>query len=132
MNKTKPIKAVRATIKSSEDNEQIMLMRWAEFLSKRIPELGLLFHIPNGGSRNKAEAAKLKTMGVKPGVPDLFLPVSRGGYYGLFIEMKYGKNKPTDNQKIWLSDLDGQGYKAVVCYGFEEAKKAIEDYLALK
>jgi len=31
----------------------------------------LLFHVPNGGSRNKIEAAKFKGMGLIPGIPDL-------------------------------------------------------------
>jgi len=53
--------------------------------------------------------------GVKRGVPDVFLPVARGGYHGLWIEMKYGKNKTTSNQKWWLNELKDQGYKTAVC-----------------
>lgn len=90
-----------------------------------------MFHIPNGGSRNKLEAANLKRQGVRAGVPDLFLPVARGDFHGLFIEMKYGKNKPTDKQKEWLVNLGGQGYAVAVCYGFNEAKRKILCYLNL-
>jgi len=56
-----------------EDNEQICLMEWAAAQSGKFPELSLIFHIPNGGKRNAREAARFKRMGVKAGVPDLFL-----------------------------------------------------------
>lgn len=76
-----------------EGNEQEALFRWAAFVRGRFPEIDLLYHIPNGGSRNRLEAANLKRQGVKSGVPDLCLPVARGKYHGLYIEMKYGKKQ---------------------------------------
>jgi hypothetical protein len=87
-----------------------------------------LFHIPNGGSRNKIEARNLKLQGVKSGVPDLFYPVPNAKHHGLFIEMKYGKNKPTKNQIEWLDYLNSVGYLAVVCYSADEAFKLLEKY----
>lgn len=68
-------------------------------------------------------------MGTKAGFPDLFLCIARGGYHGLFIELKTVKGKPTALQQTWLNRLNKQGYKAVVCYGFDEAKEAIKGYL---
>jgi len=85
----------------SESNEQIALFQWVSYQLKRYPELELLYHIPNGGHRYATTAKRLKAEGVKAGVPDLCLPVARGGYYGLYIEMKAGKNKPTDYQGKW-------------------------------
>lgn len=82
----------------------------------------------NGGLRGKAEAARLKAEGVKAGVPDLCIPIARGGYHGLFIEMKFGRNKPTDEQMKWLSTLERNGYMATVCWGAEEAIAVIEQY----
>lgn len=115
--------------KRSEATEQERLISWAQWQHNRFPELKLLFHIPNGGSRNALEAANLKRQGVKAGVPDLFLPVAKGTYHGLFIEMKWGKNTVTDKQDEWLHDLMVQGYKAAVCYGADEAIEIITDYL---
>ena len=69
-------------------------------------------------------------MGVKAGVPDLFLPVARGAYHGFFIEMKRetgGKVSP--EQKEWHQRLIGQGYAVMVCHGCEEAVSALNDYL---
>ena len=117
-------------MKRSESTEQITLIDWCNINICKYPELELLYHIPNGGRRSKVEAVRLKHEGVKKGVPDLCLPVARGNYHGLYIEMKYDKGKTSKEQKEWLNKLNKQGYKAVVCYGFEEAREIIENYMA--
>ena len=113
----------------SESDEQIALFRWAQLSSAAHKELDLLYHIPNGGKRNAATAKRLKAEGVKPGVPDLCLPVARGGYHSLYIELKSGRNKPTENQKKWIEGLNEQKNLAVVCWGWLEASDTIMDYL---
>ena len=60
-------------MKKKEAEEQIAIMNWAEYNLGRFPELKFLYHTPNGGQRNSAEARNLKRQGVKSGVPDLFL-----------------------------------------------------------
>lgn len=113
----------------AEDAEQAALMEWAEYNSARFPELKYLHHIPNGGKRDKREAARLKKQGVKAGVPDLCLPVPRGKYHGLYIELKAEKGRPTATQKNWIAYLNQTGYKAVICRGFEHARETIVEYL---
>jgi len=112
-----------------EKDEQIALFEWAELQRHKYPELSFMFHIPNGGSRNKIEAVNLKRQGVKSGVPDIFLPVPKGGKSGLFIEMKYGKNKLSDNQKKWVEMLHRRGYEIATCYSWKQAATAIIIYL---
>ena len=113
----------------SEAQEQAALMQWAQMQSRRYPMLTRLHHIPNGGSRHKAEAANLKRQGVKAGVPDISLPWPAGGKHGLFIEMKYGKNRPTPAQRDWLAYLQSAGYAVAVCYSWQEAVDVILRYL---
>lgn len=114
----------------TEDEEQAAVFEWADLSSGRWPELRLLFHVPNGGLRNKVTAARMKMLGVKAGVPDLFLPVARGNWFGLFIEMKRRKGgKLSPLQVDWIEALGRQGYKTVVCFGADAAIAAIEDYL---
>lgn len=115
----------------TEAEEQAAVMRWAFLESAWRPELGMLFHIPNGGSRDKREAVHLKQLGVKAGVPDLFLAVPWDGEHGLFIEMKRASKtaRVSPEQREWIQALKEQGYRAVVCYGFEQARTAIVDYL---
>ncbi len=96
------------------------------------PELKLMYHIPNEGKRSAALGAKMKREGLKAGVPDICLPVARSGCHGLYIELKAGRNKTTENQKRWLADLAEQGYMTAVCYGWEAASKVIVKYLNMR
>ena len=114
----------------SEAEEQIALFDWAAWVGKQIPCMNLMFHIPNGGSRNAAEAAHLKLQGVKPGVPDIFLPVARGGCHGLFIEMKRAKGGVLSRfQSEYIEALMREGYRCAVCHGRDEAVKTSTEYL---
>lgn len=117
---------------ASESIEQIYLFRWAVLQQCVYPELELMYHIPNGGYRNKAEAARLKMEGVKAGVPDICLPVARGGYHGLYIEMKVKGNTTSEAQNRWIERLKEQDYFVTVCYGQEEAIQVIVSYLKQK
>lgn len=114
----------------TEAQEQMTLFSWAAMQSGKYPELNLLYHVPNGGSRHKAEAGRLRAEGVKAGVPDLCLPVARGQYHGLYIELKRQRGGRTSNhQSEWLDALSAQGYKAALCYGWEQAAGTIIEYL---
>jgi hypothetical protein len=113
----------------SEHNEQAALITWANYSLGLYPELKWLFAIPNGGQRGKAQAGKLKAEGVKPGVFDLCLPVRRGIYSSLWIEMKYGKNRLTTEQSDFQEFIEGQGGYCVACWSWLEAQSYIIEYL---
>lgn len=115
----------------TEEQEQILVFAWARLHENAWPELRLLHHIPNGGKRTKSEAARFKRAGVKAGVPDICLPVSRQGFHGLYVELKAEKGKVSDHQANWLYALQQQGYQAVVCYGADAAIGAIKEYLGI-
>ena len=107
----------------SEADEQYTVCQYLDW--RRVP----YFHIANEAKRGPKAQREFKRLGGKPGVPDLCIPVAKGGYFGLYIEMKYGRNKPTENQRRWQSILIGQGYKAVTCWGADEAIAVIKGYL---
>jgi hypothetical protein len=113
----------------TEDQEQAWLIQWIKRHAP--PEARRLFHVPNGGGRSKSQGATLKLLGVQPGVPDLFLPVVRPPYHGLWIEMKSlsPQARASAEQRDWLLYLDGQGYKTALCAGFEAARDVILAYL---
>ena len=114
----------------TESEEQQALFQWAGLQRGKYPELDLLYHIPNGGNRSKAEAGRFKAEGVKAGVPDICLPVARGCFHGLYVELKREKgSKTSDEQKRWIEKLSKQGYFAVVCRGWTKAAEAIVLYL---
>lgn len=116
----------------SEDTEQINVISWASWQMQKYPELKWLHHIPNGGSRNRAEAVKLKQMGVKSGVSDLCLPYPKGIYCGLYIEMKYDKGRHQPSQKEFLTDMAAAGHYVATCYTARDAVEVLEKYLNLK
>lgn len=122
----------------SEAQEQTAVIKWSQGLYKKqpdirekYPELKLLFHIPNGGYRNAIEGKHLKAQGVKPGVPDLCLPVARGHYHGLYIEMKTKTGRERSEQAWWRTELMKQGYCSEVCRGYEHAINVLNWYLGL-
>lgn len=129
---------------ATEHQEQAALFAWAAVAAPHLPALRLMFAIPNGAAlvgktlrpgggkavRVSFEALKLRAEGLKAGVPDVCLPVARSGCHGLYIEMKRlrgGTMAP--EQKRWLADLTGEGYRAVRCNGWIEARDEILRYL---
>lgn len=117
----------------TESEEQQALFEWAERLCFRYPELALLHHIPNEGKRSKATGTRLKKEGMKSGVPDIHLPVAKGQYHSLYIELKRRRgSSTTKEQNKWLQLLGKYGNRAVRCYGWEEAAKVIAEYLEMR
>ena len=119
--------------KISEAQHQANVIKWSQQPSIRSkwPELKMLFHIPNGGTRDAIEGRHLKQQGVKRGIPDLLLPVPRGCYHGLFIEMKTENGRASQEQIWWGEQLLKQGYFWEVCHGWMSAVRVLEWYLSL-
>lgn len=93
------------------------------------PELSVIFAIGNGGLRDLGTAIKMKAEGVKKGVPDLFLPLAKKGYHGLFIELKTETGRASKEQKEWIEKLNANGYLAKVCFGYKEAIEELKNYV---
>ena len=118
---------------ATEAQHQKAVLDWSRQpeVRNRYPELALLFHIPNGGSRDAVEARHLKQQGVKSGVPDLCLPVARDRFHALYIEMKTEKGRVRPEQRWWMDRLAMSGNYATVCRGWRDAVDTIEWYLSL-
>jgi hypothetical protein len=63
-------------------------------------------------------------------MPDVIYPVPRGGYHGMFLELKsLGKRaKVSDDQWEMLTKLARLGHYTCVCHGHREAIDAINRY----
>lgn len=124
-------RAPRAKPVDREGQEQAALMTEIRLKHPDVHEL--IYHVPNGGHRVKAVAAKLKAQGVKAGIPDLVLPMARGGYFGLYIEFKATVEPApvSTSQKDCLRRLNAQGYLAIVCRGHFDAMEQLRAYLML-
>lgn len=125
-----------------ETQEQQSLFAWAELFSSRIPELQDMYAVPNASRRSKRVGAQMKREGMKAGVPDIVLPHARGGYHALYIEMKRRRvagtkvelkagTRPRANQRGWHERLQLAGNRVEVCYGWEDARGVIEQYLKM-
>lgn len=124
----------------TEHGHQSAIFLWAIPAGMNCPVLRLMFAIPNGGSRGDTSRSamirgnQLKSEGVKPGVPDIFLPVCRGNHAGLFIEMKKPKGEGSrvdPDQKEWHDALRAQYYRVEVCWGWMEARDVLCNYLGI-
>lgn len=126
--------------KTTEHSHQVALMIWTTLPEVKVmfPELKWLYSNANGGRRGDsvgsrmAEGGKMKAEGVKVGVSDLTLPVKRGEYSGLYIEMKRLPGKgvgPSPEQTEFIEFVRGQGFAACVCYGWRDARDVILAYL---
>ena len=138
----------------SETAEQMKVVEWCRqqaYLAGTPGEgIGAIFHIPNGEYRTKSAAGRLKAMGVRAGVPDLFLPVpvirpsgafgvalmDAGGRLiarvisGLWIEMKCSTGSLSKEQSKWIDLMLRHGYMAVTCYSADEAINVIKEYMS--
>jgi len=115
-----------------EELESMALWTWAQFN----PILrNYLYHIPNGGGRSKAEAGRFKAMGVRSGVSDYHLPLARGVYHSLYLELKPKLKgytpKISKEQKGWRMMMLLQDNAAVIVEGWDEAANILGHYLNL-
>lgn len=113
----------------NESDLQRALVTWCRM---RNDGAELIFAIPNGGKRDAKEAMGLKHQGVTAGIPDLMIPVMRGGYGGLFIELKNpnGKGRVSNDQNRIMESLLVQGYAVCVSHSFDDCKEIVSEYLS--
>lgn len=108
----------------TEDAEQQVVVQWLELHRLHFT------HIPNGGWRHVATARRLKSLGVKPGVPDLLVferPPARPDAPGVAIEMKRSRGgRVSEEQERWLAHLERQGWVVAVCHGADEAIELLQ------
>lgn len=106
-----------------EESEFLIQARFVAWVRHNHPD-HMIFHIPNGGQRSRIEGARMKSLGVLAGVPDLFIPSMR-----LFIEMKNTKGTPSAAQWKVMESLGEYGYTVAVCNSFENAKTVFDNAL---
>lgn len=107
-----------------------------KYMKLQYPKV-FFIHVPNEGRRTKFERFKAKILGMTSGVPDLLIfqtsddanRIIQGTANGLAIELKIEPNKPTAKQIACLQKLSDAGWQTHVCYDFDAARKAIDNYL---
>jgi hypothetical protein len=113
----------------SEHLTQAAFFSWLAY--KKLDGVELAHAIPNGGLRPGKAGAMLKAEGVKAGVPDVYIPIARGGYIGLAIEFKHGDNNPSAAQKERIDKMQKEGWCVVICWSWEAAAKIVQGYTGM-
>ncbi len=112
-----------------EEDLQIECFRAVAVLELQHPILKWMLHVPNGGKRTKAQAGRLKAMGVKGGALDVLLPRKYRGWPGLAIELKSAKGRTTPEQDAWLEAFAEDGYVTGVARTLDEFMALVKRYL---
>ncbi len=113
----------------SEHDDQCAIFQWRDMSLGKYPELRLLHASMNAGKRSKRLGAKLRRAGMLAGMPDIILPVARGGYIGLQIEQKVKGGRVRANQEkchAWLSE---EGHLVKVSWSVEDSINILRDYM---
>ena len=113
----------------SEHDTQAAFIQYVRLREMDMPEIKWLHAIPNGGARNAVTGARMKEEGVRKGIWDICFPFASGGYHGLYIEFKNGKNKLTPEQVEFGEFVRKQGYKTGVAYTVDEAIEILQEYI---
>jgi hypothetical protein len=97
----------------SEEHNQIYAASFLHKMRLKYKDF-IFFHCPNSGSRNKAEASKIKLMGGLAGVLDVCIIHKKGM---LWIEYKLQKGLLSEVQKDFIRHVRECGHKVVVIHG---------------
>lgn len=115
--------------RQNEHSIQVECVKWFRYVYPRYANM--LFAVPNGSQREKVTGAKLKAEGVKAGVADLLLLLSRGGFTCLCIEMKTPKGVQSAIQKAWQKEAEENGCRYVICRSVGDFINEVTNYLKL-
>lgn len=119
------VRRKRSTSKDAVPSEYVEQLK----ICRVLRQLGLWYwHTPNGGARDKIEAARLRHSGVLPGVADLIVmePVPGSSAWGVCIEVKRSKGGVVSKaQKEFLRQWAARGGLAFVARGGDPAIELI-------
>lgn len=122
----------RKPYQAKEYAEQCFFFTQLRYRERHQPEVGLIFATLNGIRLTPGLARKAKLAGNKAGVPDVVVPIARGGFFGLYIEFKEKDGaKPPKHQLEFHQALREQGYSVVVAYGHVAQMDALNAYMKL-
>ena len=123
LNYKKDYKLILELSELSEDHLQAAVCNLLDYIG------ALYWSSPNGSNKSKMQRALFSYTGLRAGVSDLFIAERRNGESGLFLELKHGKGRLSDSQKIFIKAIKERGYCVEVTNNLREAKRIIVDYL---
>jgi hypothetical protein len=110
----------RKPTSDAEARRQIAIVNYVRWTAPDI----LIWHVANGGRRDKEEAAKLKRMGVLAGVLDLTLALPEGRT--AFWETKPPGEELSDEQLQIIEQLSAMGHRCAVVWSIDDARRELQ------
>ena len=110
-------------------SEQRLQSSVIKYLNLQYPKVKYCASLGGQYQRYPSQRTKAKETGYVKGFPDLQICEARGGYFGLFIEVKVKGAYPTKEQKEWIEDLNNRGYHAECLKGLSNIISVIDEYL---
>jgi hypothetical protein len=119
----------KTTVRNPEDAELIKFFQYIAWARLQDSRLNLCYHVANERVCSVGAGKKLKSKGVRAGVPDITINIPSYPYHGMFIELKYGKNALSEAQAEFGKLAKIQGYQFKVCYSADDAIAELNNYL---
>mgnify|MGYP005996606959 CR=1 FL=1 len=117
-----------------EDTDLMALVAWFDFNYPHLKHL--LVHVANESMMPVQGRVKAKRKGVRKGFPDLMLLQKNNRFGGLMLELKRkckrASSELSKEQSMYQVELTEEGFCTTVCYGLDEAKKCLKEYLQIK
>jgi hypothetical protein len=105
--------------RNAEGKRQAAIVEYVRMVAPHI----IIYHVPNGGYRTRAEAARLKWIGVLAGVLDLVL-LSPGGRSAHW-ECKKPKGRLSPDQRDYIARLEGLGHSWAIVLSIDDARREL-------
>lgn len=90
----------------------------------------VFYHVPNGEARSKVTGARLKAMGVLPGVGDISLVLPDGR--AAFVEIKTSIGRQSPEQKEFQRRVVNAGGLYAVCRSCDDVRSTLGSWGALR
>jgi hypothetical protein len=103
---------------NAEARVQAAIVDWIRTVAPSI----LVFSVPNGGLRTKAEAARLKWTGALAGVPDLAIVAPGGRVH--FLEVKTPTSRLSSDQRTVHDALVALGTAPAIVRSIDDVRRA--------
>jgi hypothetical protein len=121
-------------VKRPEPSELQLQISLIEHLKYRARPGVVYFHVPNGEERDKRVAAKLKAMGVLPGVSDLvFVWLDDSGHlHNLYLELKARKRTMSPEQLVFCDRVTDAGAQYAYVDNIDDALRLLRAHGLLR
>lgn len=109
----------------SAQAESALQVQCADYLDRALTGEWRWWHTPNGEKRDARTGARLRAMGVKPGVPDIIVAGPRREGV-IFFELKSKSGRMEAEQKTFERWAGESGWPYFICRSVDEVERHLD------